>query len=158
MTKVKVCGIMDQQELDYALSAGVDAVGFVVEVEGSRHSIPSQDAKELVLKVPIFVKSVAVIAPQDIEMAELLARKTRADVIQIHGDLEIENIAILKKSICQKLIMAMNSEAEETHGIDSIVDAILLDTMNNGKLGGTGKAHDWNMSAKLAERLRVPVI
>src|SRR5512136_300712 len=158
LTKVKVCGIMDQRELDFALSAGADAVGFVVEVEGSRHSISSQNARKLVLQVPIFVKSVAVIAPQSIGMAESLAGKTGADIIQIHGSLEPENIAILKNNIYQRLIVAINSESQETHGLDLIADAILLDTFNNGKLGGTGKAHDWNMSAELVERLKVPVI
>jgi phosphoribosylanthranilate isomerase len=91
-------------------------------------------------------------------MAESLARKTGADIIQIHGSLEPENIAILKNKIYQRLIVAINSESQETHGLDSIADAILLDTLNNGKLGGSGKTHDWNMSAELVERLKVPVI
>ncbi len=37
-------------------------------------------------------------------------------------------------------------------------DAVLLDTLANGKLGGTGAVHDWNKSAKIVEGLKVPVI
>ena len=37
-------------------------------------------------------------------------------------------------------------------------DAILLDTLANGKLGGTGAVHDWNKSAEIVRSLKVPVI
>ena len=158
MTRVKVCGIMDLQDLECALSAGSDAVGFVVEIKGSRHSISIEDARKLVLRVPIFVKSVAVIAPQTVGMAESLARGTGADIIQIHGSLEPENIALLKNQISQKLIVAVNPEAQDVYKLDSIADAILLDTLDDGKLGGTGRTHDWNISSELVERLKLPVI
>jgi len=39
-----------------------------------------------------------------------------------------------------------------------IVDAILLDTRTEDRLGGTGIAHDWNLSKKIKETLSCPVI
>ena len=40
----------------------------------------------------------------------------------------------------------------------AVADAVLLDTYKDGMLGGSGVAHDWNVSAALARRLSVPVI
>ena len=65
MTRLKVCGIMNQMELSQAVYAGVDAVGFVVEIENSRHRLSADEAALLIKNVPVFTKSVAVIAPND---------------------------------------------------------------------------------------------
>lgn len=158
MTKIKICGIMDKQELDYALSAGADAVGFIVEIEGSCHSISAQVARNLIRCVPIFVKSVAVIAPENVSEAESLARKTAAEVLQIHGLTSPEDIVALRSRVHQRLIAASSPEIQDVFDLDGIADAILLDTLKDGKLGGTGKTHDWNASARLAEKLNVPII
>jgi len=158
LTKVKICGIMNSQELDYALSAGADAVGFVVEIEASRHNISAQEAMNLIKQVPIFVKSVAVIAPENVLEAESLAKKTNADILQIHGLSKPQELVKIRSRVHQKLIAALSPESQDAFGFDGFVDAILLDTLNDGKLGGTGKTHDWIASALLAERLSHPVI
>lgn len=157
MTRVKVCGIMNELDLNCAIAGGADAVGFIVEVEGSRHRISASEARELIEKVPVFTKSVAVIAPRSPEEAVLLAKKTGADLLQVHGTLEPEEIRELKKRVDQKVIAAV-PPGIEAHSMAGAADAILLDTLKNGKLGGTGAVHDWSVSAILARDLRVPVI
>jgi phosphoribosylanthranilate isomerase len=62
--------------------------------------------------------------------------------------------------VAQKLVATVASDCE----LDLIkdyaasADAILLDTLCNGTLGGTGAVHDWNKSAALVKSLKVPVI
>lgn len=169
MTRVKVCGIMDESELSMAVSEGADAVGFVVEIDDSRHSIQAGEAADLIRKVPIYTKSVAVIAPQDAAEAVRLAARTKADVLQVHGTLRTKELAELKSMVHQKLIAAVAAGpqgAEDSGGFGSrdvmrfgmIADAILLDTMVNGKLGGTGAVHDWDHSAAVVRSMKVPVI
>ena len=157
MIMVKVCGIMNELDLDCAILGGADAVGFIVEVEGSRHRIPAEDARELIRLVPIFTKSVAVIAPNSPEEAVLLARKTGADLLQIHGTLGPEEIKELKKRVHQKVIAAVPPDVE-AHRMAGAADAVLLDTFKDGKLGGTGAVHDWSVSADIARNLQIPVI
>jgi phosphoribosylanthranilate isomerase len=157
VTRVKVCGIMNEQELDCAISGGADAVGFIVDVERSRHRISAEDARELIQKVPVFTKSVAVIAPDSIEGAVFLARKTEADILQVHGTLGADEIKALKKRVLQKVIVAV-PPGMDAHSMDGVADAVLLDTVKDGKLGGTGIVHDWSVSAILAKELKVPVI
>jgi phosphoribosylanthranilate isomerase len=148
---------MNERELNCAISGGADAVGFIVDVEGSRHRISAEEASELIKRVPVFTKSVAVIAPDSIECAVILAQKTKADIIQVHGTLEADEVQSLKKRLPQRVI-AVVSPGMDAHSMDGVADAVLLDTFKDGKLGGTGAVHDWSLSAILAKELRVPVI
>jgi phosphoribosylanthranilate isomerase len=158
VTRIKVCGIMDQSELLHAVRAGVDAVGFVVEIDDSRHCLAVSEAADLIKHVPVFTKSVAVIAPENVDEAKELAKRTQSDVLQVHGSLSPEDLAELKKRIPQKIVAAVAAGSKDVLSFACSADAILLDTLVNGKLGGTGTVHDWNQSADLAKRLNVPAI
>ena len=157
MTRVKVCGIMNELDLDCAILGGADAVGFIVEVEGSRHRISAEDARDLIKRVPVFTKSVVVIAPNSPEGAALLARKTGADLLQVHGTLKSEEIKDLKKLVHQKIIAAV-PPGVDAQRMAGAADAVLIDTLKDGKLGGTGAVHDWSVSAAIARNLQIPVI
>ncbi len=57
--------------------------------------------------------------------------------------------------------MAAGAESKALQSFAGSADAILLDTLANGKLGGTGAVHDWNHSAEIAKSLKaqgIPVI
>ena len=160
MTRIKVCGIMNKSELLQAALAGADCVGFVVEIDDSRHRLSAKDAADLIKMVPLFTKSVAVIAPEYVEEAVQLADLIGADVLQVHGSLSAADLAELKGRVAQKLVAALpaSSDLNEIRSYAASADAILLNTLTNGKLGGTGAVHDWNKSAKIVEGLKVPVI
>ena len=163
MTRIKVCGIMNQMELSQAVSAGVDAVGFVVEIEDSRHRLSADEAALLIKKVPVFTKSVAVVAPKDANEAVELAGRTGADILQVHGSLSPADMLELKGRVHQKLIAAVaaGTESKAVRSFAKSADAILLDTLAGGKLGGTGAVHDWNHSAAITKSLNainIPVI
>ncbi len=163
MTRIKVCGIMNQMELSQAVYAGVDAVGFVVEIENSRHRLSADEAALLIKKVPVFTKSVAVIAPNDANEAVELAGRTGADILQVHGSLSPADMLELKGRVHQKLVAAVaaGTESKAVQSFAKSADAILLDTLAGGKLGGTGAVHDWNHSAEITKSLNaisIPVI
>lgn len=163
MTRIKVCGIMNQMELSQAVYAGVDAVGFVVEIENSRHRLSADEAALLIKNVPVFTKSVAVIAPNDANEAVELAGRTGADILQVHGSLSPTDMLELKGRVHQKLIAAVaaGTESKAVQSFAKSADAILLDTLAGGKLGGTGAVHDWNHSAEITKSLNaisIPVI
>jgi len=160
VTRIKICGIMNCAELLQAVLAGADAVGFIVEIESSRHRLSVQEAADLIKMVPLFTKSVAVIAPVDVEEAVQLAELTGADVLQVHGSLSALDMAMLKGRVAQKLVAALPaaSDLNEIRCYAASADAVLLDSVARGKLGGTGAVHDWNKSAKIVESLKVPVI
>jgi phosphoribosylanthranilate isomerase len=160
VTRIKICGIMNSTELLQAALAGADAVGFIVEIDKSRHCLSAEQAADLIKMVPIFTKSVAVIAPDDVESAVDLALRTRADVLQVHGSLSASDLAELKNRVTQMLVatVAAGSDLNDISCYAESADAVLLDTLSNGMLGGTGTVHDWNKSAEMARSLKVPVI
>lgn len=158
MTRIKICGLTDQLDLRYALAAGADAVGFVVEIERSRRCISAKAARALIERVPVFVKSVAVISPQDLDDAVRLSQETKADLLQVHSLSGAAEVRALKGLVPQKIIAAAAAGSDAVHQLNGAADAVLLDTFKDGMLGGSGEIHDWNLSAALARRLNVPVI
>ena len=98
-----------------------------------------------------------------------LATRTKADILQVHGSLAPKDLAELKSRIHQKLIATVAARttnaagtvgagANEAARFGMVADAVLLDTMVNGKLGGTGAIHDWDNSAEIVRSLKAPVI
>lgn len=158
MTRVKICGLMDRQDLDQALAAGADAVGFVVEIDRSRHCLSSEEAREMIDRVPVFAKSVAVVAPGDLQEAVRLSRETGADLLQLHSPFSARDILELKRMVPQRIIAATAPGSEDILSLARAADAILLDTFSDGVLGGSGRTHDWRASAAISRMLEVPVI
>ena len=157
MTRVKICGITTSTEARDAVAGGADVVGFVL-VEGSRHQVSPEAARAMVRRIPVFVKTVAVMAPSTVGEAVGLARRSGADILQIHGTLEPDEIRGLKKRVHQAVVATVAAGSDDAYDLDGIADAVLIDTFKDGTLGGTGSVHDWSLSAKLAKALTGPVI
>jgi phosphoribosylanthranilate isomerase len=157
LTRVKVCGITTPAEARDATAGGADVVGFVL-VEGSRHQISPEAARAIAKSIPVFVKTTAVMAPSTVGEAVGLARRSGADVLQIHGTLESDEIRGLKKRVHQAVVTTVAAGSDDAYDMDGIADAVLIDTFKDGTLGGTGAVHDWTLSAKLAKDLTGPVI
>jgi phosphoribosylanthranilate isomerase len=64
-------------------------------------------------------------------------------------------------SIIQVIHVTGPESVEEAMTVATSVDAILLDSGNQSlsvkELGGTGRRHDWNLSRKIREQVRVPI-
>jgi len=174
-TRIKICGNRTPSDLAHAIACGADAVGFITDVPvRSPRKIDTETAKELIKQVPVFVDSVLVIMPDDLDSAMALIRETRPACVQIHNDIPISDLAAISKIV--KLIKTISVPEDTSSGIadriiniisqiDSltgIADAILLDTStgarSGGEGGGTGLVHDWRISAEIVRRSRLPVI
>ncbi len=158
MIRVKICGLTDEDELNYALSAGADAVGFIVEIARSRHRLSRDEAKRLIDLVPPFTTSVAVIEPADVEDAVQLAKELESDAIQILGRLTPQDISEIRKGVRQKIIVAVPPGDVNAFEISRVADAVLVDTPIPGGVGGSGRIHDWSITAGMRSKLASPLI
>ncbi|HNR57872.1 MAG: phosphoribosylanthranilate isomerase [Methanothrix sp.] len=161
MTRAKICGIRDPGARDAAVASGADAVGFVVEIPRSRRSIGREEAKSLIRGLPPFVSSVVVMEPKSAAEAASIALDTGADVLQVNGTLAAEDLSTLREMVAARLVAtvpAVPGALEEVRRIAEVADALLVDSQEGGKLGGTGAVHDWNLSADLVEAVGAPVI
>lgn len=156
-TKVKICGITCREDLTTALNAGADAVGFIVNVPSSPRNLSLKDAERLMRLVPIFVDSVMVTVPEDTRSLLEICEYVRSDVVQIHGDAQLDVSTIHEKLPRLKLIRA--TQAKNDSAIENVVaavkpfDGLLVDTFLQGSYGGTGVIHDWESSKLLREAL-----
>jgi len=161
MTRAKICGIRDPGARDAAVASGADAVGFVVEIPRSRRSIGREEAKSLIRGLPPFVSSVVVMEPKSAAEAASIALDTGADVLQVNGTLAAEDLSTLREMVAARLVAtvpAVPGALEEARRIAEVADALLVDSQEGGKLGGTGAVHDWNLSADLVEAVGAPVV
>ncbi|MEJ8278106.1 phosphoribosylanthranilate isomerase [Pseudonocardia spirodelae] len=81
---MKVCGLSTPTDVDAAVAAGADAVGFVVYPPSPRHVDPA-GLGALVARVPEGVASVVVVADLPAAEAAAVAAAAGAGVLQLHG-------------------------------------------------------------------------
>ncbi|MBO4649269.1 MAG: phosphoribosylanthranilate isomerase [Lentisphaeria bacterium] len=167
--RVKICGVKDETELEIAVNAGADAIGFLV---GQRY--PSQDfilpekAAWLTALLPPFVSPVLVTHLTDPGEIQELAEKTGITSIQLHGPSTPEQLGALRECLGPgvKLILAIHVGAlpgeisPAPAPFEPLADAFLLDSFDpaTGKVGGTGKTHHWETSAQIVNTVHRPVI
>ncbi|WP_457620743.1 phosphoribosylanthranilate isomerase [Methanopyrus sp.] len=166
MVRVKICGITRPEDAATADEAGADAVGCVVEVPVSTpRKVPAEDANEVFSVVSPFVSKVAVL----MDNLEPVDRLEEATAVQLHGTEDpetCEEIGELGFDVIKTFWVDQQGSVwlgndpigDEVLGeYCEVVDAVLLDTRSE-EGGGSGQRHDWNASARLTERLDVPVI
>ncbi|HDQ06094.1 MAG TPA: phosphoribosylanthranilate isomerase [Candidatus Bathyarchaeota archaeon] len=161
--RVKICGITREEDLAFAVAAGADAVGFLVGVPSSARNLTVERAEMLLRRVPVFVDSVVVMAPQSIDGLAEICEKLKPTAVQIHGKKDFEASEIRERIKYTRLIKtiyvtedAMNETAVEDL---KTFDAVLLDSFTGKQYGGTGKVHDWTLSRQIKEAVApLPVI
>ena len=94
MTWVKVCGLRRPTDVEAAIEAGADAVGFVL-AEGSPRYVTETRARELAGGVPVLT----VIVTVDLTPDQLLAAVAATGVggVQPHGDYRQEAAAAAER-------------------------------------------------------------
>jgi phosphoribosylanthranilate isomerase len=164
--KVKICGLRTERDLGMAINAGADAVGFITEVPvDSPRKISLGEASRLILKVPVFVTSVLVIMPENAEQAIHMIHTAKPDAVQVHNALAISELKKIKETGV-KLIKTIPVPQDTEPGTlirqvgehSGIADALLLDTVMEGKIGGTGMPHNWEVSSEIVLHAGMPVI
>jgi len=141
--KVKVCGMTQWEDAEYAVEQGADAVGFIFYKKSPR-SVTMKEAREIILKLPPFVDTVGVFVNESPDRVNKIADYCGLDLVQLHGE---ESPAFCRK-IHRRVIKVFR-----VAGLQSIkqmekysVSGFLLDTFCDDLHGGTGKTFDWNLA------------
>ncbi|MCX5074142.1 phosphoribosylanthranilate isomerase [Streptomyces sp. NPDC060334] len=82
---IKICGLRTARDVDTAVDAGADAVGFVF-APGSPRTVDAAGARELAARVPAGVLTVGVFRGQSVEEVGRLTRESGVRSVQLHGD------------------------------------------------------------------------
>src|SRR5689334_14685732 len=84
-TRVKICGLTREQEVDAAVEAGADAIGLVLYPRSPRFVTP-QRAAELARRLPPFVTPVLLVVNEPAAAVRAACDLVPGAMIQFHGD------------------------------------------------------------------------
>jgi phosphoribosylanthranilate isomerase len=154
-TRIKICGITDEEGLFAACDAGADAVGFVFYPKSPRFIEP-EEAFDLISFLPPFVSSVGLFVDAKVDRFMDIEETCPTDRSQLHGS-ESEDVV---KQCGPSLIKAVRfdpatieRELKRWSAIEE-VDAVLVD----GSAGGAGETFDWGALAKMKGACSKPLI
>ncbi|MFD1563033.1 phosphoribosylanthranilate isomerase [Haloarchaeobius amylolyticus] len=160
MTRVKVCGLTTESDLEAAVDAGADAVGIIcdVPVETPRE-VSVEQATTLAAATPPFVTSTLVTMSDDPADTVELVESVDPDALQFHGGASPDELASLRADIDTDLLLAIDADdVPSAEAYDDIVDGLIVDTAGEDGGGGTGRTHDWDRTREAASDLESPLI
>ncbi|HTT07229.1 MAG TPA: phosphoribosylanthranilate isomerase [Gammaproteobacteria bacterium] len=142
--RVKFCGITRAEDARTAAALGADAIGLVFYA-GSPRAVTLPQAMAVVSGLPPFVARVGLFVDPRMEEVEMVLQLGGVDVLQFHGAEPPEFCRHFGRPYIKALRMrpGMNVRAEVERHPDAA--AVLLDTHEAGKPGGTGRAFDWTL-------------
>lgn len=139
MTKIKLCGLYRECDIDYANEAVPDYVGFVLLFPKSHRCITAEMAKKFKKKLSPAIQTVGVFVDAPPRRCAEYANSGIIDLIQLHGSEDADYIGLLRKICRVPIIKAVKvstvSDLEQAAKLP--VDFLLLD---HGT--GTGKPFD----------------
>lgn len=153
-TRVKICGLTREQDVDAAVEAGADAIGLVF-YDASPRYVELPTASRLADDVPPFVTVVGLFvnaAAADIEHA---LNTVRIDLLQFHGDEPATFCEQFRRPYIKALRVAAETDIADLTSQYASAKGVLLDSYRAGIPGGTGEAFDWE---QIPQDLSRPII
>jgi len=147
-TRIKICGLTREQDVDAAVRAGADAVGFVLWKNSPRFLTPSR-AAELAKRLPPFVTPVLLFVNEAAANVMAACEQVPGCAVQFHGD---ESPQLCLESTGGKRPFVRAARIPLDGGAFDLLkfvsdyaaaQAILLDAHVEG-YGGAGKAFNWS--------------
>ena len=145
MSKIKLCGMFRDEDIDFANIAKPDYIGFIFAK--SRRQIDKQTAKKFKEKLSDNIKAVGVFVNSPIKEIEEIVKEGIIDIIQLHGDEDEKYVLDLKSVVEIPIIKAVRVKNDQDIKIadKTNADYLLLDTYSANAMGGTGKTFDWQI-------------
>jgi phosphoribosylanthranilate isomerase len=84
-TRIKICGLTREQDVDAAVAAGTDAIGFVLYRKSARY-VTIERAAELAKRLPPFITPVLLYVNEDPATILAHCRLMPGAALQLHGD------------------------------------------------------------------------
>jgi phosphoribosylanthranilate isomerase len=141
---IKVCGITSAEDLETAVEAGANAIGFNFYAKSPRF-LTAVRARQLAQAVRApYIKVGVFVNPTEEELFEI-ASQVPLDVLQLHGD-----SAPIHLASSFRIWQGGHATIDRT-SLDPSVEAWLLDTPTP-KHGGSGKTFDWSLAADFPAR------
>jgi phosphoribosylanthranilate isomerase len=148
-TRIKICGLTREQDVDAAVDAGADAIGLVLYPKSPRY-VSAERAAELARRLPPFVVPVLLFVNEPLATVRAACELLPAAMLQFHGD-ETPDYCREASRGTRPYLRAARIPADEARPFDllefaaqhSQAHALLLDAHVEG-YGGAGRTFPWS--------------
>ena len=151
-TRIKICGLTREADVDAAVAAGADAVGFVLYDKSPRY-VTAARAAELARRLPPFVAPVLLFVNEQATVIRAACASVAGAWVQFHGDETPQQCLLATNQGAISFLRAARIPLGEAgrsfdlvkYALDySRAQAILLDAHVDG-YGGQGQTFNWSL-------------
>lgn len=164
--RVKVCCIASVAEAELAIASGAAALGLVSAMPSGPGVIDEDRIAAIAAHVPPTVATFLLTALQDADAIAAQHARCRTSVLQLVDRVEAGEMRKLRAKlpgirIVQVIHVRDDASVDEARAAAPLADMLLLDSGNHSlavkELGGTGRIHDWELSARIRAAVAKPV-
>lgn len=148
-TRIKICGLTREQDVDAAVEAGADAIGLVLYPKSPRY-VSAQRAADLARRLPPFVTPVLLFVNEPLDQVRAACELIPNALLQFHGD-ETPEYCLQATGGARPYMRVARIPVDEAVPFDllkfaaehSRASALLLDAHVEG-YGGAGRTFPWS--------------
>ncbi|HEX5355435.1 MAG TPA: phosphoribosylanthranilate isomerase [Aquabacterium sp.] len=149
-TRIKICGLTREADVDAAVEAGADAIGFVVYDKSPRY-VTAARAGELARRLPPYVTPVVLLVNASGELLDQALQAVPNALLQFHGDETPAQCEAAARPYVRAARMAPGFDLLDFALSYPSAQAMLVDAHVEG-YGGGGKVFDWSLLPKQLSR------
>jgi len=150
-TRIKICGLTREADIDAAVAAGADAVGFVL-YEASPRYVSAERAAELAARLPAYVTPVLLFVNASAAQVAAACALLPTALLQFHGDESPADCLRHGRPFVRAARIPLDAPANGEDNFNLVkyasdfnaAQAILLDAHVDG-FGGGGKTFNWSL-------------
>ena len=151
-TKIKFCGITRSEDLEAAIELGIYAMGLVFYPLSPR-ALSIDMARALSEQSTGLITRVGLFMNQDARTIRQVLGDVELDMLQFHGEEDEQFCRSFEKPYLKSIAMGSEGDFSKAKRYETAT-ALLLDSNELGKPGGSGKAFDW---AKIPDSIQKPI-
>ena len=142
-TRIKICGLTREADVDAAVRCGADAIGFVLYDKSPRY-VDAARAATLARRLPPFVTPVLLLVNATLAQTQAALAAVPQALLQFHGDESPAQCEAPGRPYLRAARMAAGFDLLDFVQRFASAQAALLDAPVEG-YGGGGKVFDWSL-------------
>lgn len=165
-TRVKICCISSVGEAQTAIEAGADALGLVSDMPSGPGVVSDVLIQSIAARVPPPLATFLLTRRLDLQGVVAHCRTAGCNTVQIVDHVDPAVLVGVRSAlpwlrVVQVVHVTGPESIELARDYGRVAHAVLLDSGTPGadfqELGGTGRTHDWELSARIVRETPVPV-
>jgi phosphoribosylanthranilate isomerase len=165
---IQIAGVIDEEEARMLIECGTKFIGFPLKLSSNEEDLSENMTANIIRNLPTAVNGALITYLRDAADISVLCKFLGTNIVQVHGEIDESQLTKLRRIspnllIIKSLVVREDNILELENKLKMLspyVDAFITDTYDpgTGAYGATGKTHNWDISRKLVEISRRPVI